>query len=224
MRTFLGNGGESKKTRLYLDADCIEIEEEHTVDVMRRRIYLDDVVMVTHSRRFGWQFLANTGIPLFGFVIAAISFIVAGSRWAFIACAFGCIAFLIPFVHRLITRLDVITIFGRRKRAEITFGRRKEFVQNRFDTIVAAVREKMAATQARIEREKPAPVAVDVGPLPEVAAASEVPIAPAFPTVDPATEIHSTPAEVFAEQPTPPPIPASEPYHEAPPSPDTHAL
>jgi hypothetical protein len=201
MRTFLGNGGEVKKTRMYLDADCLEIEEEHPVDIVRRRIYLDDVVMVTLSRRFGWNFLAATGL-LGGICgLSALGFAVQKEIAAAAGLLIVCAAFTVPFVYRLITRVDVITIFGRRKRAEITFGRNKKSVQKSFDTIVTAVRDKIAATQARIEREKPVAVAPDVGPLPIAEAVpfttTEV-IAP--------SSLPPMPVEEFHEASTPPPV------------------
>ena len=43
-------------------ADCIENEERLTVDILRHRIFLDDVLMVTHSKRIGLFFVALCGL------------------------------------------------------------------------------------------------------------------------------------------------------------------
>ena len=210
MKTFLGKGGVRGNISVFLTADCLEIEEQFSVDIVRRRIYLDDIVMVAHSRRFGWFYLvaAVMGAMLFG--LAALATLIAKGELA-IVVVLGVVAMLFAGVGalRLISRQDVITIFGRRKTVEIVFGFDKKQIQARFDSIVNAIREKIAAVNARIEREKPPPVAVpepiavpDAEPMPEV-----IPITDAAPPVaDPMEPFFSTdPAPQSPADPWAPP-------------------
>ena len=62
MYQYLGRGGFNSGVRVYLANDCIEVEDRRPVDIVRRRVFLDDIVMVTHSRRFGWLYLMPAAI------------------------------------------------------------------------------------------------------------------------------------------------------------------
>ncbi len=211
MRTFLGTGGEIKKSRVFLDADCIEVEEEQYVDIVRHRVYLDDIAMVTRSRRLGWTYLARMGVAGGIFGIMALGFAL-GKEYATAAiCTVPTLGFGIAFLYRILTKVDVITIFGRRKRVEIAYIRKKEKIAQHFEQLVTAIREKIAVTAARIEREKPTTPAADLGPMPEGP--------PVLVEVPPALETQAVPiatdetalaqpvaVESFHELPTPPPV------------------
>lgn len=167
MKMFLGKGGARGNISVFLTADCLEIEEQFAVDIARRRIYLDDIVMVTRSRRFGWFRLLTAGLRASFFGFAALVTLISTREFA-VAAVLGVIAAIFAGrgVLRLIARMDVITVFGRRKKVEINFGLDKKQLQPRFDLLVNAIREKIAATNARIEREKPAQLIPDAGPMP----------------------------------------------------------
>lgn len=213
MRTYLGIGGTTGKSRVYLGTDCLEVEEDLTVDVIRRRIYLDDVLMVTHSRRFGWYFLVTMGVLSGTFALTSLGFLIESEIGAAALFALVSIGFIVPMVVRLITRVDVITIFGRRKQAEITFGMNKTLIKSHFEKIVNAVREQIEVTKARIEREKPPEPLPEIGPTPEAASLAEVALMPE--TLEVASET-VPPVEVIPE--SLPPAPAPEPDLLPPPS------
>ena len=171
MHSYLGKGGVNGNVRVYLSEDCFEIEEQLPVDIIRRRIYLDDVLMISHCRRFGWMYLLSTGLAAAFMGFIALILLVNELLWAGLGLSLITLAFGTMFLSRLVSRLDVITIHGRRKRAELTFGIKKDNVQPMFDKLVRAVQEKVAATNARIEREKPIPVMPEMPPPPEWATA-----------------------------------------------------
>ncbi|HLX63076.1 MAG TPA: hypothetical protein VKX17_17535 [Planctomycetota bacterium] len=167
MHRFLGKSGLSGSVRVYLAGDCLEIEEQRPVDIVRHRVFLDDVLMVTRCKRLGWIFLTVAGLfaGLFG-LTATIMFILglplAGAIFGAIALALA-----VAFVVRIMIKMDVITVQGRRRHVEIAFGMDKAEVKATFDDIVAAVREKIEETNARLARERPVEVVPDVGPPPE---------------------------------------------------------
>src|ERR1043165_4216848 len=82
MHSYLGKGGVNGNVRVYLSEDCFEIEEQLPVDIIRRRIYLDDVLMISHCRRFGWMYLLSTGLAAAFMGFIALILLVNELLWA----------------------------------------------------------------------------------------------------------------------------------------------
>ncbi len=197
MKSFMGKGGTGGNARVYLAADCLEVEQQLPVDILRQRIYLDDVLMVTRSQRFGWQYLLACGAIAAICGMTALGLAISGYTVACLILVIIAAAATVLFAVRLILRLDVITIFGRRKRIEIVFGFNKESVQDRFDKIVAAVREKIQATEW-LQNEAAAAAAPPpaIAEFPQPAEAQSLPDTPSRfdPTLPFVPEIQPAPA------------------------------
>ena len=117
-RTFVGTDA------AYLTRDGVEMDSSQAYEVVRRRVFFDDVSLVTLHHERGWAFIGVAGA--FGtFFIALAIFIVAINvnvwPWALPFFVLGAPAFAGALV-RLAMGRRVVTVFGRRTRAAIRFG------------------------------------------------------------------------------------------------------
>ena len=117
-RTFVGTDA------AYLTREGVELDSSQAYEVVRRRVFFDDVNLVTLHHERGWAFIGVAGA--FGtFFIALAIFIVAinvnGWPWALPFFLVGAPAFIGALV-RLAMGRAVVTVFGRRTRAVIRFG------------------------------------------------------------------------------------------------------
>ena len=143
-RTFLGtNSSFGSRERSYLIADGIEIDEFDGYDVIRKRVFFDDVLFVTYHRRFGLAFLLLTGISaLLCFSVALPALLAGSTEWTVMAVVMFVVGapFGIAFLLRLILRQDVVTVFGRRTRATLRFSFLKARARRTFEEICDRVR------------------------------------------------------------------------------------
>lgn len=152
------------RTSVYLAGDCIEAETRDIAEIQRNRIYLDDVAMVTASRRVNPSYIAQMLIVSACLIVAlGLSIIgaVAGRGdqiMAILATSLGVGSAILvgQLLIHLAVKEDVITVYGRRRKIEMRFGL---FKRQRFDDayslVLNSVRDAMAQTNARLERERP---------------------------------------------------------------------
>ncbi|HEV3484232.1 MAG TPA: hypothetical protein VG106_02415 [Vicinamibacterales bacterium] len=139
---------------IYETPHALEIEATEMWDIVRRRVYFDDVLMVTYHREYGIAYLLITAfVALVMLTPAALILIFDRAAWP-VTIFFFLIGFpaLIGFILRVALGLDVITVFGRRTKASLKFGVRKERARQLYGQICATVR----AAQRRIEEENAA--------------------------------------------------------------------
>jgi hypothetical protein len=144
----------------YMTNDGIDLDQSVNYEVVRRRVFFDDVQLVTLHRERGMVFMVLAGA--WGLLWTAIAiFIVAidTDAWeaALVFLALGAPA-VIGFLLRLALGREVVTIFGRRSKASLRFGVfRKQRARDVYGTVCAAVRR----AQGRAARaEMPAPEAL----------------------------------------------------------------
>ena len=130
------------RQRVFRAADAIEVEEIEGYDVVRKRVLLDEVLLVTYHRTTGWPFVvAILGLSLLFGVIGSL--VAASSRTAGLAIG---AAFVLPLVTllalRLVLGVDVVTVFGKRTKAEIHFWFRKRRAREVFTLVCRLVRER----------------------------------------------------------------------------------
>jgi hypothetical protein len=149
------------RSAIYQVHDGLEIETNEQYDVVQRRVLFDDVMMVTIHREIGAFYLVVTGlISLFFLGIDLLIVSVNVDAWpaALIFGIFGAPA-LMAFLIRLFLGVDVVTIFGRRSKANIRFTIRKKRAREVYGAICSAVRfahrqaEREAAAQAAPQEE-----------------------------------------------------------------------
>jgi hypothetical protein len=159
-RTFVGTDA------TYLTRDAIEVDSSQAYSVVRRRVFFDDVSLVTLHRERGWPFVVVTGV--FGtFFLAIAIFIVAINvkAWpASVPFAVVGLPVLIACLIRLAMGRSVVTVFGRRSRAVLRFGVfRSQGARDAYGQLCAAVRRGQGAFSAP---ESPAPPLPADVPLP----------------------------------------------------------
>lgn len=133
-------------------SDGFEIQSKESYEVVRRRVLFEEVVFVTHHRTYGAAYLIATGVVAFFFMAIAFVIIAAAGfdSWP-VALVFALIGLppLVAFMLRLMFRLDVVTVYGKRTKASIRFRLRKQRAAQVYAQITAAVR----AAQERMRRE-----------------------------------------------------------------------
>ncbi|MCU1246599.1 MAG: hypothetical protein JWN02_2509 [Acidobacteria bacterium] len=154
-RTRLGRfAGIATRYAVYRTDSAIEIDEMDNFEIQRRRVFFDDIVMITHHRAVGlpyifWMLLA---VALFGGI--GLIFALNGEQQPALGIAAGAIPFALLLLLRLWLRVDVITIFGRRTKAVLRYGFRKRFARRTFEDLAARTQ----AAQQRIVEELEAAV------------------------------------------------------------------
>jgi hypothetical protein len=174
-RVYLGGdydlGG---RRRVYALTDALEVDENSFVQIERSRVYFEDVLAVTYHRIFGAAFLVFNAIFTLGFaLIGLLTAMDRFSRDASIVFFIFASPFLMAFLVRLIFRVDVITVFGRRTKARMRYGFRKGRAREVFGEIVRAVRR--AQEEASRQAAAQAPPAEDVPLAPPPPASPEPP-------------------------------------------------
>ena len=141
-RTLLGTDA------AYLAPDGIDLDSSQNYEVIRRRVFFDDVSLVTLHRERGAAFLLTTGA--FGtFFLAMAVFIISinVNAWqgALPFAVIGAPAFLACLLRLALGRL-VVTVQGRRSRAVMRFGMfRSAKARNVYGQICSAVRRAQSA-------------------------------------------------------------------------------
>jgi len=143
----------------------VEVDELDHFEIIRRRVFFDDVLLVTYHKEVGPSFVVMMAIFTAGFI--ALAFV--SRELVPLASSFAALAALtlILGVARLMMKVDVITIFGRRSKAAIRYAYRKAFARRIFENIcanAAAAQQRRAEELASIE--PPAPVVEEEPPLP----------------------------------------------------------
>ena len=149
-RHYLGKAADMVlRQRVYRSREYLEVEELDGYDVVRKRVFFDDVLLVTYHQFLGWPFLLAMGgfSALFGLI--ALVMMVNAPRSGLVFALFFVAPFLIPFVLRLILKVDAVTVYGKRSKARVHFAFRKTRAREVYAQICRAVREH----QDRLARE-----------------------------------------------------------------------
>lgn len=128
---------------VYETPEGFEIHRTDHYKVDELRVFYDDVMLVTIHREMGLPFVIFTGLISFFFVAFAIFFLLVDDEtWPAAVMMFIMGApFIVLFLLRVIVRMDVITIFGRRSKARMRFLFRKQRARMVYGQVCAAVRQ-----------------------------------------------------------------------------------
>ena len=132
--------------------DAIEVDEIDHFEIVRKRVYFDDVLLVTLHRQIGTAFVVTMGIFAFLFLVIAWTCQLAGSREAAMIFAGIGVPFLLGLIVRLLLKQDVLTIYGRRSKAAMKYAFRKTYARDKFEEISGLVQQ----AQTRVAAESPA--------------------------------------------------------------------
>lgn len=157
--------GLANREVVYEMADGIEVEATESYEVVHRRVFFDDVLLVTYHRAFGALFL--TVNLLWIFLMVSLSAIIAavaksGEVWpAIVVWMIMATPSILLVLIRLLLRVEVINVFGRRSKATLRYWFRKQKARETYGRICARVRQVQRAAEPTI-----APAAESPGPLP----------------------------------------------------------
>lgn len=169
-RTLIGKWTSTiSRIRVYELPDSLEIESNEQFEVSKRRVFLDDVELVTYHRRRGVAYLVLTGlIATFGNFFILLGIFIGGDAVAPLAIMGGIIGVpsTLAFLARLIWGLDIITVFGRRSKLALRFRLRKQKAREVYGHICAIVRDAQRRKAAEYAAEAPPVATEEAPPLP----------------------------------------------------------
>lgn len=115
----------SHREYVYRTRDSFEIDEVEGYEVTRKRVFFDDVLLVTHHSFVPW---ANVVVALLLALLLGLSswgLLSLSRAWAFGFLALGTAPFLLYAILLLSLGADAVTIQGKRTTARMHFGLRK---------------------------------------------------------------------------------------------------
>lgn len=157
-RTLLGKQSNlSSRQRVFRTALAIEAEETEGYDVSVRRVFFDEVLLVTYHQTVGVGFVVGmlAVISLFGFL--GLALLMADTR-----VGVGVLLLVVPFALalflRLLLKLDVVTVYGLRTKAAVAFWFGKDEARRAYQQITRMARERQQRVRASVPARRPPPV------------------------------------------------------------------
>lgn len=130
--------------KVYRTADAIEVDEVEGVDVTRRRVLLDEVLLVTYHRSYGLAFVLSFAVLVTVFTALSLLIGLTNQALGLLCFALTALPSLALLSLRLVLGVDVLTVHGRRTRAEVHFWLRKRRGREIFRQVCRDVRERQA--------------------------------------------------------------------------------
>jgi hypothetical protein len=141
-RHYLGGAaGIALRQRVYRTREYLEVDEIEGYDVLRRRVFFDDVLLITYHRFLGWGYVVAIGVAAVLLTVLAYAIGTDDRRAGLIFFALVALPFGILTVLRLALRVDAVTVFGRRSKAQIHFQFRKARAREVYLQLCRATRE-----------------------------------------------------------------------------------
>jgi hypothetical protein len=136
-RRFLGRYNTAiTRHAVYATDAAIEIDQQENFKIVRKRVFFEDVLLVTQHDRVGiLAVMFSLGFAAFLMLIGAIS----GGPSGFVLGTFA-VAVLIYGLTRIRVKESIITVFGRRSKARIRFTMRRAHAQRLYEEICELVR------------------------------------------------------------------------------------
>jgi hypothetical protein len=140
------------QTRVYRTADGLEIDSAEDDKILRRRLFWDEVLLVTLHRASDWPFLVTAGLGtlflmLMTFAFAAIEGRV-GVAWSLLTwIPLGTYAVL-----RAIKGVPTVSVYGRRTCARLPFPLRAERARQTYAEMCSAARRRQEAMRVAAAR------------------------------------------------------------------------
>jgi hypothetical protein len=158
-RRLLGSRGNfGGQTRIYRTPDGLEIDEAEDEKIFRKRLFWDEVLMVTlhHARDVTFVIFALIGS---GFM-ALMSFVVGAAELTagIVMSALTWVPLLVYTGFRTVQGVPTVSVYGRRTLARLTFPLRRGRAREVYAEISAAARRRQdAARLATARRAAPPP-------------------------------------------------------------------
>jgi hypothetical protein len=130
------------RERVFETDDAIVVETTDQYELSRKHVLFEDILLITFHREIGWTFvMLQIAIIAFVGIVGGLMFAAnAPARAVAIAGAFA-LPSAIAIVVRLIFKVDVVSVFGRRSRAAIPFSFRKKRARELYGHLCARTRQ-----------------------------------------------------------------------------------
>ena len=165
-RTYLGGEPNLGGYRRVFEIDgALEVDENNFTQIERTRVYFDDVLGITIHQQVGLLYLIVTGVLAVFLGAIAVIIAVDGPPEGALVMALFALPFAVAFFLRVLLKVDIITVYGKRTKAVIRFGFRKARARMLYTDLTAKIR----ARQGKALAEQPAPPpppAPDLPPAP----------------------------------------------------------
>lgn len=147
------------QTRVYRTPEGLEIDEAEDERIFRKRLFFDEVLMVTLHRAGDVPFVvfAVVGVGMLGLFsfVAGVIDVTAG----ILTSALTWVPLLVYTIVRLIQGVPTVSVYGRRTVARLTFPLRQARARAVYAEISGAARRRQdAARVATAKRTVPPPV------------------------------------------------------------------
>jgi uncharacterized membrane protein len=159
-RRLLGSKGNlGGQTRVYRTADGLEIDDSEDDRIFRKRVFWDEVLMVTLHR--------GRDVPFAILAVVAVGFLALMSfgigmielKAGILTSVLTWVPLLIYTVVRLTQGVATVSVYGRRTMARLSFPLRPARAREVYAEISAAARRRQdAARAAAMRKAPPAPV------------------------------------------------------------------
>jgi hypothetical protein len=131
----------SHREYVYQAQDCFELDEIQNYEVTRKRVFFDDVLLVTLHRFIPWLSVV-AALLLFVFLgLFSLAVGQAGRVGGIIMFALTALPALVYAVLVIVFRGSAVTIHGRRTRARMDFGLRSSRARNVYRLACRLVRD-----------------------------------------------------------------------------------
>jgi hypothetical protein len=141
-RTFLGRTRHwGSRVRVYETPQALEIDESEDYQIRRRRLFYDEILLVTYHRTTDWPAVIVSLVlaVFFGFIAWLIGLSERTTGLVFFACT-G-LPFILFSVARAALKIDFVTVFGKRTQARMQFFLRKGRAREVFELVCRKARE-----------------------------------------------------------------------------------
>lgn len=156
LRTLLGTWSDiGTWQRVYETPEALEVDESNGFAGARRRVFYDEVLLVTRHRAIGWAMAVAAATVASMVALAALGLALAAQPRAAVAVFLAALPLLAYIAARLAVRMECITVFGRRSRARVCFWLRKEKAVRAFERVCARVRHAQQGAASRREQREP---------------------------------------------------------------------
>jgi hypothetical protein len=156
VRRFLGSaGGIAERIRVYRTAEALEIDQMEYYNIRRRRVFFDEVQLVTLHTRRGMV----AGAVLWGIAALLVGISTAGAARSGSLPVFLAItaALALGSLASLLLPVWTVTVFGKRTRARIRFRLRGGKARRVYDEICRTVAEAQEEAALRFAAQRPQP-------------------------------------------------------------------
>lgn len=163
-RRLLGSRGSlGGQTRVYRTPDGLEIDEAEDEKIFRKRLFWDEVLMVTlhHARDILFVVFALIGVGFLALMSLLIGFAFAEAKAGVVLSMLTWLPLLVYTIVRMVQGVPTVSVYGRRTMARLTFPLRGGRAREVYAEISAAARRRQDAARAATAKRTASPPPVE---------------------------------------------------------------